>query len=612
MRAKRSRLHAAYFLGIGLIVTGLALSAYVTGVFRRYEADTVDARFALRGDGPAPEDIVLVDVDDKTLQDLEKRWPLPRRYEARVIRRLHEAGAKTIALDIQFTEPTNPKDDNRLLNAVYDARPVVLGTTVTDAAGKTNVFGGGDILNQLQARVGHTQFSKDPQAVLREFPYEVGGLKSFAVVSAETFSGKPVPRSGFSDGQAWIDYVGPVNTFPSLSFSDVWSGNFDASAVRGKLVIVGVVLPTEQDLHPTSVTGDELMTGPEVQANAVSTILRGFPLQSAPGSLDILAIVLLGMFAPLVALRVSFLLTLALSVFAGGMFAVAAQLAFDHGSILAFTYPLGALIVSTAGVLAVDYVLEREARQRTRDVFARFVPEGVVNDVLARAADGLRLGGVRVVGTVMFTDLRGFTTFSEQRNAEEVIDILNRYLSEMSEAILDHGGTLVSYLGDGILAVFGAPIEQPDHAARSYATAREMLDVRLPRFNRWLKEEGHDAQFRMGIGLNTGAFMSGNVGSERRLEYTAIGDTANTASRIESLTKDAGTMLLMSESTFEALPPGTEGLAFYDEVQIRGRQGSVRLWGLATAPKGSRAEEAAEPGAVETPAPGSPDVLPDA
>ena len=125
----------------------------------------------------------------------------------------------------------------------------------------------------------------------------------------------------------------------------------------------------------------------------------------------------------------------------------------------------------------------------------------------------LRLGGEEVVGTVMFTDLRGFTTFSETLGAQEVIGFLNRYLSDMSDAVLAHGGTLVSYTGDGMMAVFGAPLEQVDHADRALDAAREMLEQRLPKFNEWLHEQGHEEGFKMGIGLNSGRFMSGNVGS---------------------------------------------------------------------------------------------------
>ena len=127
-----------------------------------------------------------------------------------------------------------------------------------------------------------------------------------------------------------------------------------------------------------------------------------------------------------------------------------------------------------------------------------------------------------------------------------MIEVLNRYLSEMSDAILDHGGTLVAYMGDGIMAVFGAPIAQADHADRALSTAREMLAVRLPRFNEWLRAQELGEGFRMGIGLNSGMVMSGNVGSERRVEYTAVGDTTNTAARIEQLTKGTPHQLLLS------------------------------------------------------------------
>ena len=160
--------------------------------------------------------------------------------------------------------------------------------------------------------------------------------------------------------------------------------------------------------------------------------------------------------------------------------------------------------------------------------------------MLERTDDDLRLGGVSTVGTVMFTDLRGFTAFSENRPPELVIDALNHYFDETSDAILEHGGTLVAYRGDGFLAAFGAPIEVEDHADRALATARDMVDVRLPRFNEWLRSNGLGEEVSMGVGLNSGPFMSGNVGSLRRLEYTVHGDTVNTASRIEGLTKTLG------------------------------------------------------------------------
>jgi class 3 adenylate cyclase len=219
-------------------------------------------------------------------------------------------------------------------------------------------------------------------------------------------------------------------------------------------------------------------------------------------------------------------------------------------------------------------------QERVRSVFSRFVPEHVVEDVLERTDDDLRLGGSREVGTVMFTDIRGFTTFSEQAEPQRVIQILNQYFGEMIEAIFAQEGTLVGYRGDGLLAVFGAPIALDDHADRALASAREMLEVRLPRFNGWLDEHGLGRPFQMGVGLNSGPFMSGNVGSARQLEYTVHGDTVNTAARLEGLTKGAGRSLLLAESTCRALLRPPDDLDFVGEFGIRGRRGQINLWTL--------------------------------
>jgi adenylate cyclase len=293
----------------------------------------------------------------------------------------------------------------------------------------------------------------------------------------------------------------------------------------------------------------------------------------------VVLIVLFGVVVPLAALRVRPIVSIAIAVAIGIVFAIVAQLLFNGGTIISFVYPLLALILSGIGSLAVGLVTEAFERIRTVDLFARFVPENVVDEVL-KSADGLRLGGIQREGTVMFTDLRGFTSFSEKLTPSQVIEVLNHYLSEMSDAILDNGGTLVAYMGDGIFAVFGAPLAQDDHADRALRTAREMLEVRLPRFNEWIRSQGLGDGFRMGIGLNSGNVMSGHVGSERRVEYAAVGDTTNTASRIESMTKGTPHQLLLSDSTKEALVTPADDLVFHDEVEIRGRVARMKLWGL--------------------------------
>ena len=224
--------------------------------------------------------------------------------------------------------------------------------------------------------------------------------------------------------------------------------------------------------------------------------------------------------------------------------------------------------------------LQDVERARVRDMFMRFLPEPIVDEVMATNGGALSLVGVRRVGSVLFSDIRGFTTFAEANSPDVVVTVLNRYLTEMSDAVLDNGGTLVAFRGDGIVAVFGAPIESADHADQALAVARDMVTTRLQRFNDWLRAEGLGDGFRIGVGVASGPFMSGNIGSERRLEYSAIGDTVNTAARIESLTRELSRPVLVDEATWSLLTTAAESLEFVDEVGIRGRRGRIKLWGL--------------------------------
>ena len=243
--------------------------------------------------------------------------------------------------------------------------------------------------------------------------------------------------------------------------------------------------------------------------------------------------------------------------------------------------------MGTLGTLLVLYVGETIERERVRGLFARFVPERVVDDVLATTDENLRLGAVERDCTVLFSDLRGFTSFSETQPAARVIDVVNYYLNEMTEAILDAGGTLIAYMGDGIMAVFGAPLEQDDHADRALAAAREMIGPRLAHFNAWLAAQGFEHSFQMGIGLNSGIVMAGNVGSEARVEYTALGDTTNTASRLEGMTKGSGHMLFVADSTRERLRRSADTLVAVGDLEVRGRSAKLRVWTLAEHARGA-------------------------
>jgi adenylate cyclase len=567
-----------------LVATAIGLVFYATGLLKALEAQSVDARFAVRGAQSTPDEIVVVGVDDVTFDELQKhRWPFPRSLEARVIENLTKDGAKAIAVDIQFTEQTTPRQDDALIEAVEGAPGVVLSTTETNGHGESRIFGGEEIVHSAGARAGDTVVPIESGGTTRKMLYDYEGLKSFGVVAAEAMTGKPISPTEFDgDGKAWIDYRGPPDTFRNVSFSRVLRGKVPASVFRGKTVVIGATAPSLQDLHATSTTGDELMSGPELQASAIWTAAHGFPLSSSATVIDLILIILLAAAAAAATLWLKPPPALAAAVVLGLAYALATQLAFDSGTVLPVVYPLIALTLSALGALAVNYLLTSFERQRVHDTFARFVPEAVVADVLSRVdEEDLRFGGVRRECTVLFSDLRGFTSFAEELEPERVIEVLNRYLGEMSDAIMDEGGTLVAYMGDGIMAVFGAPIEQEDHADRALTAAREMLRVRLPRFNEWLAGEGLGAGFAMGIGINSGTVMSGQVGSERRIEYTAIGDTTNTAARLEGMTKGSGHQVFVADSTRVALRGDAVELQIVGEHEVRGRTHKITVWTIA-------------------------------
>jgi adenylate cyclase len=544
-----------------------------------------------------PKNLMVVAIDPKSFQDLNKQFPFPRTVDGKAISTISKQHPAAIAVDVQLSEPSSlgQNDDIALLSAVNDAHgKVIFSDTEPTASGNVAFVGSGKgtaLLKSVGSRPADGSFPFDPGGVIRQMQYKISNLKTLAVVTAEVATHKRV--TPFTNNR-FIDYVGPAGTIPYLSFSQAYWGTYSGTKTgkklpsnffTNKIVVIGATATNLNDIHASST--DSAMPGPEIQANAIHTVLEGFPLNAAPGWLNYVLIVLLGITVPLVGMRARPLITILLAVGLGIAFTVGVQLAFNSGSIVAYVYPLGALILATAGTLTTQLVTEAFERIRTRDLFTRFVPEDVVDEVLA-SSDGLRLGGVQRDGTVMFSDLRGFTSMAETLTPARVIEVLNHYLSEMSDAILNHGGTLVAYMGDGIMAVFGAPLPQDDHADRALAAALEMRDERLPRFNEWLRSEELSEGFRMGIGLNSGSVMSGHVGSERRVEYTAVGDTTNTASRIEGMTKGTPHQLLFSGQTKAAFMKPPDDIVEFGEVEIRGRVEKMTLWSLP------------EPGAVET------------
>jgi adenylate cyclase len=584
--------------GVAVLAAGLGVLAHATGVFHRTELQTIDARFQVRGAQPnLAKDFVIVGVDTSTLTRFQNQyvkshhrfkaqWPFPRRYHAQVIKNLVKDGAKQIAVDMQFTQATDPADDDALAEAVKQAGHVVLATTAVGPHGSTGVLGGNANLWSFGHSVAADAVNiPDTDGIYRRMQYSYQGLETFATAIAAEAMHRPVSAKLFGGitTPVPIDYAGPPGTVTFIPYWRVFDGRFPASLVRGKIVLIGATASILQDVHqaPTSgSSGEGLMAGTEIEADEAATVMHGIPLRSDAGWVNVLLIVALGCCAPLLGLRGWSVRALGGGLIIGALYALAAQLTFDSGRIITVIDPEFALVVGAVGTLAVVYLSEAFERQYARSTFARFVPPGVVDQVLASTDDDLRLAGVQRVCTVMFSDLRGFTQFSESQPVDRVIAVVNHYLNEMTEAILGQGGTLIAYMGDGIMAVFGAPLEQEDHADRALRAAREMIGPRLQAFNDWLASQGYPSGFRMGVGLNTGPVMCGNVGAEQRVEYTAIGDTTNTASRLEGMTKAQAHMLFVAEATRDAIKDPVDDLQFVDEFEVRGRQAKMRIFSI--------------------------------
>ena len=563
MRRRRARTLAV--AGAAALAAAFALDA--GGALDRVEAQTVDARFALRGERAPPRAVVLVAVDERTLAG-RRRWPFARDVQARLIARLHEAGARLIVYDIALSEPSDDEAaDVAVFEAISRARPVLLAATESDSEGRTPVLGGEPNQRAAGAVVGSSLLPLDGDGSVRRLDPEVGGVPALAVQAARIVRGPAPPREA-----VWIDFAGEPGAITARSWRDVERGRVAPGSLRGRIVVVGATARRLQDRHRTSAGGDS-MPGPEIQANAIDTLLRGAPLRSAAGAVEPLSITLLALLVPLLALRLGLSALVAAPVALAGL-GGAAQFAFERGDVIAVADPAAALVLGAAATTVGLALTEVRDRRRLKATFARFVPPEVVDALADEAAGSDGLPGTELDATVMFCDLRGFTTYAEGRPPAEVIGTLNSYLGGVSEAVLGHGGTVVAFLGDGVMSVFGAPVAAADHADRALAAAREIAGPRLRELN---QARPGEQPFRLGVGLHSGPVMSGTVGSARRMEYAAIGDTTNVAARVQALTKEHGTSILMTSATRERLS-GHDGLREVAEVQIRGRSEPARLF----------------------------------
>lgn len=526
----------------------------------KIELLSIDSRFSVGGGPDVDEDRLLI-VDF----DVDKR---SRLVDARAIRRLHSYEPDVLVVDFEYAERGDPDEDSALLDAVYEAKGTLLATALIGEGGDHPIFGGEETVRSVRAQVGDSTFPVDSDGAIRRMEYKPRGIRTLAVLAAERAAGHQIAME--KDGE-WIAFQGEPGTIPTVSLSDTLGGDVPASRFEDKLVFLGYADPEGgRDVSETPVS--DFTPGAEIQATAAGTALGGFPLKSAGSGLDALLIALLGLAAPAAGLRLSAWRVVGLGAGLLALYLLSAQLAFGSGTILSVVYPSLALVLGAAATFGVNFTLERRERKRTRELFSRFVPGAVVDRALAGENQD-----ERVEATVMFADLRGFTRFAESRPAERISEVLNRYLGEMTNAIEREGGTVVSFMGDGVMAVFGAPTPYPDHAERALRAARRMAGDALDGFNEWLGEE----RFRMGVGISSGEVMSGLVGPEGRLEYATVGDTTNVGARLEALTKETGHTILMSDATKAKLPPEqAAGLVRVGELTLPGRDAPCEAWAL--------------------------------
>ena len=355
----------------GILAAAVAGAAQASGVLEAMEASSVDQRFRERG-ANAPSDVVVVAVDDVTFSELGRQWPFPRSLFGRAVRRLADAGAREIVLDVQFTEPTAPREDMALFDAIDRAGGAVLATSETNGHGGTNVLGGDANLAQIGAEAGASNLPDgESGGVIRRFTPSVAGLRTLAVVVAER-QGRAVRRGEFEPGGSYVDFRGPPGSVPTVSFSSLVRGEVDPRQLRDKIVVVGASAPTIHDQHATA-AAHELMAGPEVQANAIWTMLHGLPLSSAPAWLGLLAVCVLSMIVPLLALRVRAVIAALAAPALGIGYHELAQVVFERGIVLPVVAPLFGLALAAVATVAASHLLETVERQRIADV----------NDVLA-------------------------------------------------------------------------------------------------------------------------------------------------------------------------------------------------------------------------------------
>jgi adenylate cyclase len=562
----------------------------------------LDLWFVVRGARAALAPVVIVGIDYESLQRVGHRWPWPRSIHGRLVERLASAGASVVAFDVLFTE-ADPSSDGALALAAEAAGNVVWASTFDLAAQRgfdIRRHSGPTPALQVPSSVsGYVNLPFDPDGSVRRVqPFLHFGprvLKSFAVVVADRHRREPLlhlsaagarwPGPGGRavrvepDGSLLINFAGPPGSFPVVPYIRVLEGNVPPATFAGKIVLVGAAggdadrffTPFYSRLLPET---SRPMDGVEIYANIIHMLLGGRFLARLEPAWALLAFLALGLAAGFSMSRHAWLTAGALL----GAVAAALALAYVLFAAVDVWLPVAGMTVAAPvlwGALAFrGFVAERQEKEFVRSALERYVSPAVVEDLIARRIDPA-LGGTRRTVTVLFSDIRGFTGLSERIPPETLVQVLNRHFTAAAEIVFRHQGTLDKFVGDAVMAFWGAPVPQEDHALRAVRAALEMqtaaraLDAELA--------EQLGAPLRIGIGINTGQAIVGHLGSPRRLGYTAVGDPVNLAARVEAMTREREADILVTQFTWELVKFHVEGEPL-GILPVRGRQEPVAVY----------------------------------
>jgi len=550
-----------------------------------------------------PPDSALVLVDEASLTVLGRepyamRWPFPRAAFAGLIAALDRAGAAKIVMDFTFFEQSEAAEQDLMLAAVAAAVPsVVLART----AEREPVLWGPDYRVRHAAffttpRLGRVEFTADADGVARRYDAEAslaavaagradaagglvrwyGGLEQVRTGGVPVLSAAPFLVAGlglYERLEAAAPEFRPDEIAVALAGEPALVGEAFA-AVRGRTVFVGANASGTFDVKPVPV-GD-VEPGVLLHWTAWGNLVTGGFIAAWPPVFSLVAgLSVIGLFAwrgPQRAGRLAFGL---LGVFVGLTYA-----GLSAGFFFAPATPVAATVFGLLGVVADGFLTEQRRRREVQAMFGSYVDPGVVEQ-LVRDPQAIRLGGEKREATVFFCDLAGFTDLSEQVSPEALLGLINRYLEETSDCLLAHGAYIDKYIGDAVMAVFGAPQRLPDHAVAAGRAALAAQAV-LTRLNEELSVR-YGRTLRMRIGLNSGEMIVGNLGSERKRNYTVLGDAVNLASRLEGANKEFGTAILVGEETARRIGDALV-LRPLTRLRVKGKQRAVEVSELVGVP----------------------------